>query len=81
MKEECKNQGLPVSGTKAVLIQRLTDNAGSAKTEATEETMEVETKTAKSTSLKRKAEEEQTESAPVAKKEKKVFVSLVPLCF
>jgi hypothetical protein len=71
LKEECKSQGLQVTGTKAVLVQRLTDN-GAAPTEKKEEKMEVEEKTKKSTSTKRKADDEPDATPPDSKK-KKVF--------
>jgi poly [ADP-ribose] polymerase len=76
LKEECKAQGLPVSGAKAVLVQRLTDAGGA---EATEEKMEVEPKTKKTATTKRKAEEE-TESAPDAKKKKAAAIKVDETC-
>jgi poly [ADP-ribose] polymerase len=77
LKEECKAQGLPVSGTKAVLVQRLTDAGGAA--EEPEEKIEVEPKTKKTATLKRKAEEE-TESAPETKKKKAAAIKVDDTC-
>jgi poly [ADP-ribose] polymerase len=78
LKEECKAQGLPVSGTKAVLVQRLTAAGGEATGGATEEKMEVETKSTKS--AKRKAEDEDTESAPETKKKKGAAIKVDETC-
>jgi len=69
LKEECKSQGLPVTGTKAVLLQRLTDNGGAPSTKKTEAKMEVEEEVIKKT-VKRKAEEEPAAEPSEAKKQK-----------
>jgi len=75
LKEELKAQGLPVSGAKAVLIQRLNDAGGSK----VEEKMEVETKSVKTGANKRKAEEE-TEEAPETKKKKAAAIKVDETC-